>query len=108
MIDKEYANAYREIIEILKYIPKEEYDKIPKNKIKLYEENSNKEYDFKYNPSKTLDEQNVSEITKGIIALLFRDYWATERQRNKILKRQKQLTMQIEKEKRKKYNPNVF
>ena len=26
----EYANAYSEVLEIMKYIPKEEYTKIPK------------------------------------------------------------------------------
>ena len=30
MISSEYANAYTEVLEILKYIPKEDYNKIPK------------------------------------------------------------------------------
>ena len=39
MVDINYANAYTEVLEILKYIPKEDYNKIPKNKIELYETN---------------------------------------------------------------------
>lgn len=66
MVDINYANAYTEVLEILKYIPKEDYNKIPKNKIELYETYSNKNYNFIYNPDKTLDEQNVSKIAKGL------------------------------------------
>lgn len=35
MISVEYANAYSEVLEILKYISKEDYEKIPNSKIEL-------------------------------------------------------------------------
>ena len=59
MVDINYANAYTEVLEILKYIPKEDYNKIPKNKIELYETYSNKNYNFIKNTDKTLDEKNL-------------------------------------------------
>lgn len=84
MVDLQYANAYSEVLEILKYISKEDYNKIPKDKINLFENNCNKDYKFTYDTNKTLDEQNISKKTKTIIAILFRDYWATDVQREKI------------------------
>ena len=54
MINIEYANAYSEVLEILKYISKEDYEKIPISKIQLFETNQNKEYIFEYNPSSNL------------------------------------------------------
>lgn len=33
MINSKYAKAYTEVLEIIKYFPQEEYDKIPKEKI---------------------------------------------------------------------------
>lgn len=109
MVDIKYANAYCEVLEILKYISLEEYNKIPKNKIELFEANANPEYAFSYNPDKTLDEQEVSKTAKGIIAILFRDYWATEQQREKILAKQSYDREKLEEEKRKEYNPdNLF
>ena len=60
MADIQYANAYTEVLDILKYISKEDYEKIPKSKIKVFEENSNKNYSFKYDVDKTLEEQNIS------------------------------------------------
>lgn len=106
MVDNKYAVAYSEVLEILKHIPIEEYNKIPKTKIELFETNANKEYIFNYDPSKTLEEQKVSNITKGIIILLFRDYWATELQRNKIIAKQNYDRIKLEEKKKEKYNSN--
>lgn len=36
MISMEYANAYTEVLEILKFIPKTDYNKIPQDMIKVF------------------------------------------------------------------------
>ena len=109
MVDSKYGIAYSEVLEILKHIPIEDYNKIPKNEIKLFEAYADNDYTFNYDTSKTLEEQNVSDITKGIIILLFRDYWATETQREKIVAKQKYDRQKLEEEKKKSYNPdNIF
>ena len=106
MADIQYANAYTEVLDILKYISKEDYEKIPKSKIKVFEENCNKNYNFTYDENKTLDEQNVFEITKVIIAILFRDYWATKEQRYIIIKKQQEIRDQKQKELMAKFEQN--
>ena len=54
-------------------------------------------------------EQNVSKTARYIIALLFRDYWATQIQKEKILAKEKHDLNMIEEEKRQKYNSeNIF
>lgn len=109
MVSLEYANAYSEVLEILKYISKEDLSKIPKELVNVYEENSNKDYNFYYNSQKTLDEQNVLEETKIIIAILYRDYWATNEERMEIMKRQQNARQKIEEEKSKNYDiENIF
>ena len=106
MADIQYANAYTEVLDILKHISKEDYEKIPKSKIKVFEENCNKNYNFTYDENKTLDEQNVSEITKVIIAILFRDYWTTNEQRYIIIKKQQEIKDQKQKELMAKFEQN--
>ena len=106
MVDVKYAVAYSEVLEILKHIPISEYNKIPKEKINMFEKNASKEYKCNYIPSKTLTEQNVSKTAKGIIAILFRDYWATPEQKEKIIQKQKNDRIALEEEKVNKYNPN--
>lgn len=99
MSNIEYANAYSEVLEILKYVSINDYNKIPKKQIEFFENNSNKNYNFFYNPYKTLDEQNVSKRAKAIIAIIFKDYWATDIQKEKIIAKQNYDRIQLEKEK---------
>ena len=109
MVDIKYANAYSEVLEILKYIPIEDYDKIPKNRINLFKAYANKDYTFCYDITKTLEEQNVSKIARGIIAILFRDYWATEIQKQKIIAKQNYDRQSLEEKKKEIYNSdNLF
>lgn len=109
MVESQYANAYKEVLEILKYVQIEDYNKIPKTKIELFETYYNKDYVFEYDPKKTLNEQNVSKTAKAIIGILFRDYWATETQKDKIIAKQKYDRQQMEVKKQENYNPdNIF
>ena len=103
MVDIQYANAYTEVLEILKCISQEDYNKVPKERINMFEHNANREYIFNYDSNKTLEEQNVSKTARAIIAILFRDYWATEEQRNKIKAFQNNKRNQIEEENRQRY-----
>ena len=85
MANEDYANACAEVVRILDHIPYRDYKKIPKDVTLLLEKNASNNCDFQYDVKHTLDEQNVSKITKRIIAILFRDYWATSEQKSKII-----------------------
>ena len=106
MINEDYANACAEVVRILDYIPYRDYKKIPKDVILHYEENASKICDFEYDINRSLDEQNVSKTAKTIIAILFRDYWATLEQKNKILNYEKNEIIKEENIKKEKYNSN--
>lgn len=106
MVAIDYQIAYMEVLEILKHIPVNDYRKIPEERLRLFEKYAKKDIIFHYNASQTLDEQNVSEKAKILIAILFRDYWATEEQRNRIVAKQNYDRKKFEEEKRKKYNSN--
>ena len=109
MVAIDYQIAYMEVLEILKHIPVNDYRKIPEERLRLFEKYAKKDMNFHYNVNQTLDEQNVSEKAKILIAILFRDYWANDEQRQKILASEKTYKTKIEEEKRKKYNPdNIF
>ena len=105
MVSIEYANAYREVLEILKYISQEDYEKIPNSKIEIFEMYQNKNYAFNYDTNKI---NNLTDYLKAktIIGILFRDYWATDEQREKIIQKQNHNRQIIEEQKRKLYDPN--
>lgn len=109
MVSEEYMNAYSEVLEILKHISLEEFDKIPKEMIDTFKKNANNEYRFEYNPNKTLKQQNVSKRARYIIAILFRDYWATPYQKERIKQKEKYDLHKMEEKLREKYNTdNLF
>lgn len=83
MMSNNYAKAYKELLEIIKHFPLEEYNKIPKEKIIFYEENMDKNYNFTINPNIDLSEQNISKEAKALIVTLYEDYFATEEQKKK-------------------------
>ena len=105
MVNIEHKIAYSEVLEILKYISKEEFNKVPQDMLEMFKANAINNNEFVYNPRKTLQEQNVSETARTIIAILFRDYWATENQKKKILKKQ---NYDREKIKEEMYNNNIL
>lgn len=103
MVTEDYANACAEVVRILDYIPYKDYKKIPKDIILHYEKNANNNYNFEYDITRSLDEQNVSKTAKTIIAIFFSDYWATPEQRNKILNYEKYENIKEEAAKNEKY-----
>ena len=108
MVNNNYAKAYTEVLEIIKHFPKEEYQKIPNEKILFFEANMDKNYDFKIDPKICLEKQNISEEANAIIIILFRDYYATEKQKVKLQEILEYKKKSEEKEKREKYNPDNF
>ena len=107
MIKKEnLPKAYTEVLEILNNISKEEYKKVPKELIELYELKKDKQYKFEITYFEDFENKKILDETKAILAVLFRDYWATEKQREKIILNEKHQINIQEEQKRKEYNPD--
>lgn len=109
MIDIEDKKAYTEVLEILQYLNDDDYKKIPNDKIKYFYENENVNYHYKYNPNLSLNEQKVSQKTKYILAFLFCEYWANDKQKEMIRNKRIQDKQIEENNKINLYNPdNIF
>lgn len=106
MVKENYAYAYKEVIELLKYFSLEDVEKIPEDLIKVFLFNMDTEYVYKVDEEKTFEEQTMLEETKVIFAIIFRDYWATDYQRERILAKEENDKKRIEEEKSRKYNTN--
>ncbi len=103
-----YSKSYVEVLEILKYIPKEDLEKVPKDIMYTLKKCAAKEYIFKINKSVPFEEQNLMKETKAILANFFRDYWATDFQREQILIKEKQDEYELENNKIKINYDKVF
>ena len=101
-----YAKAYTEVLEILKYIPEEEYKKIPKEKIEFYKNNADKDYNYVFDRNIGLEKQKISREANSIIITLFRDYFASDNQKIKLNKILNENEIKNQKELMERYNPN--
>lgn len=105
-MEEKYSKAYKEVFEILKYLPQESVDKIPKEMLETFEAKMDLNYDFKVDLDKKFEEQNLLYETKAILANIFRDYWATQYQNERINEKEQYDRKKIEEERRIKYNPD--
>lgn len=100
-----YECSYVEVLEILKHIPQEQYNKIPEEKILFYEKNMNKEYKYIYNEQTP----NISKKAQIILVNIYKEYIANASEKNKIEKILKLNDTKQEIEKQKKFNnTNIF
>lgn len=105
-MEDNYAKAYKEVIEILNFVPKESVDKIPETMLEVFKTKMDKDWGFKVDINKSFDEQNLLDETKAIFANIFRDYWATPYQKERIEAKERYDRQKIEEEKKNKYNPD--
>lgn len=105
-MEDNYSKAYKEVIEILNFVPKESVDKIPQTMLDTFKAKMAQNYNFKVDINKSFEEQELLDETKAIFANIFRDYWTTPYQKERIEAKEKDDRQKSEEEKSKKYNPN--
>ena len=105
-MENNYLKAYKEVLEVLKYVPKDSVDKIPKTMIDTFNRKMDNNYIFSIDINKSFEEQELLEETKAILANIFRDYWATPYQKEQILAKEKYDRRKLEERKRILYDPN--
>lgn len=105
-ITKEYSIAYAEVLEVLKGLTAEEFSKIPKERIDIYEQYKDADYKCVINEDSDFNDQ-ISQIAQAIIANLFVRFIANKEDKQSIYDREKAEYIKLETEKRKslKLNP---
>lgn len=109
MVTSEFAEASAELIEILKYLPKSEVEKIPVKLRIFFGKAANSNYVAKIDPYKSLDKQEIKEKTKDLIAVIYRNYWCNEEERKQLDQKLIENNNKYEEQLRERYNPdNIF
>ena len=81
-------------------------NKIPLKIRNFFKNNASSTYSFEYDKTKSLNEQNIKDKTRGIIALLYRDYVCNDVERKEYNDIYTKFLNKKEEEKRNLYNPN--
>lgn len=101
-----YPKAYTEVLEILKYMPENDVNKIPKKLLDTFEYKKDTNYSFIIDKNQDFSKLKILDETEAIMVNIFRDYWASSEQKAKIKAKMQNDMKIIEEEKRKGYNPD--
>lgn len=106
----ERRKAYVEILEVLKSMDQRFVEKIPQSLIEFFDKNKSEEYNYIYDDKKTLNEQDLSNITLNLLAMLNLNYWCEdEGHKKELLELYAENEKKYQEELRKRYNPdNIF
>ncbi len=105
-MDQEIHEVAVEMNAIFDNMSEDILSKIPLKLRKLFKENASTTYNFKYDKTKSLNEQNIKDKTRGVIAFLYRDYICDENERNEYNEIYSKFLREEEEKKRTLYNPN--
>ena len=99
-----YSKAYKELDEIFKYLPEEEFNKIPAELINKIKREKDDQYKYEVTHIEDFRNQEMLKESRAILAVLYRDYWASDEERKEILEQERKEF--LEKEEKKKENQN--
>ena len=105
-MEKEINEVAVEINSIFDNMSVDVLNKIPLKIREFFKNNASTTYIFEYDKTKSLNEQNIKDKTRGIIALLYRDYVCNDVEREEYNKIYNDFLNKKDAEKRALYNPN--
>ena len=110
MVNERYRIAMAETLHYLKGISQEDIKKIPNKFMEFLKLNSSKDYNCSFDYSNPLNELELKDETRGLIAMICLNYWCeTEEQKNNFIKHLNQNEIRYQEELRKKYDiDNIF
>lgn len=108
-VSKEYRVSIAEVLDILNYLPENMVSKIPEKFMQFLREHSVLDYKPEFDYSKGLDKIPLSNKTRALLAMIYRDYICSEEERAEYDKILHQNEEKYQSELREKYNPdNMF
>ena len=103
------GKRFTEVVEILRFFPVEELDKIPDKIFEYLHENKDKNYQFKFDTSKKIYEQNIEPDTLSLLLYICKEY-IYNGQQNDFLNRLEQIDIaqNYKKNNPEEYNKKMF
>lgn len=109
MVSAELSEGITETLDILKHMKETDVNKISKGFIDFLEKNQSTGYVPNLDYSKKINEMDLKEKTKDILATIYLNYWCNDEQKANYLRLLKENERKHQEELREKYNPdNIF
>lgn len=109
MVSIDLSESISETLDILNHIDKTYVNKIPKTFLEFLERNKDTNYISKLDHSNKLNEMDLKEKTKNILAIIYMNYWCNAQEKEKFVNLLNENEIQKQKDLRDRYNPdNLF
>ncbi len=108
MNNNELSQSMYEVSVILENTDKKLIQKIPEKILNTIKQTAKQQVKFKYNRARKLKDQEISNTTRGILALIYRDYFCSEEQRKIYNEYYITVREQLEIEKSEKYSVDTM
>ncbi len=106
MLNQKYSEASVEVLDILNHMNIKDVSKVSKKFITFLNENASKEYISNLDYSKRLNDMELKEETRGLLAIMYEKYWCPEEEKQDLQKKFYENEQKYQEELREKYNPN--
>ena len=109
MLNQRYAEASVEVLDILDHMNAKDVERVPNKFIEFLKENASKEYKCNLDYSKKVNDMELKQETRGLLALMYEKYWCPEEEKEELKKNFYENEKKYQEELREKYNPdNIF
>ena len=109
MLNQRYAEASVEVLNILEHMNANDLAKVSNKFINFLKDNASKEYICNLDYSKKLNDMELKQETRGLLALMYEKYWCPEEEKENLQKKFYENEQKYQEELREKYNPdNIF
>lgn len=105
---EETIQTYTEIGCLLKYFPNSFIEKLPNKLLEIISSKADRKYIIDIDTNKSINEQNISNKTKMILAVLTYNYWSNEKQKDIIRKKLYDNEEIYQRKLSEKYNPDAL
>lgn len=106
---EETIQTYTEIGCLLKYFPNSFIEQLPNKLLEIISLMADRKYLIDVDTDKSINEQNISDKTKKILAVLTYNYWSSETEKRDIIEHLNENEKEYQEQLREKYNPdNIF
>lgn len=103
MIDEAYRNSFKEIYEILENTENELLEKIPTKFMNFIKENMNEHYKTNIQRNIDIDKQPLLKETEAVLSLIYRSYWATDKEKQELAIKDQQESIKKDEKKKEQY-----
>jgi len=109
MLNQRYAEASVEVLDILEHMNTNDLARVSNKFIDFLKENASKNYICNLDYSKKLNDMDLKEETRGLLALMYEKYWCPEEEKEELKKKFYENEKKYQEELIEKYNSdNIF